>query len=434
MRTRSPFPMISVAEATEAIQSRVVPLAPIEVGFREALGYVLAEDVTSPSDFPPAERSAVDGYAVLAQPGPLRLRVLRELTAGQSADLHLDRETTVRIMTGGVLPPGADAIVMVEDTEEHDRIVSISTSPKPGDNVLGAGIDAHRGQVVLSAWRRIGPAEIGMLATVGKIRVPVYPKPKVAVLATGDEVVEPEEEPPVGYVRDSNRPAVIAAAIEAGCEVVYNGHVEDEPVALKRAMQDALAVADVLITSGGVSMGTRDLIKPLLAELGEIHFGRIAFKPGKPLTFASIEQPGQTPEQPGQTPGKQPGRNPDQQAGRTAYAFGLPGFPVSSLVTFEVFVRPALRKLQGFSQVFRPRVTVELGHDFQPDAGRLEYHRAVVRWQDDRLVATSTGKQTSSRLITMVGANALLEIPTGTRPLPAGSRVPALLTGEIVTG
>jgi molybdopterin molybdotransferase len=160
-------------------------------------------------------------------------------------------------------------------------------------------------------------------------------------------------------------------------------------------------------------MGTRDLIKPLLAELGEIHFGRIAFKPGKPLTFASIQVQG-------------------QQPGRTAYAFGLPGFPVSSLVTFEVFVRPALRKLQGLSQVFRPRITVELGHEIQPDAGRLEYHRAVVRWQHDRLVATSTGKQTSSRLITMVGANALLEIPSASEPLPAGARVPAVLTGEIV--
>jgi molybdenum cofactor synthesis domain-containing protein len=410
MRTHSPYPMITVAEATQAIQSRLAPLPPIELSFREALGFVLAEDVIAPADLPPAERSAVDGYAVMAQPGPLRLRVLRELTAGQSADLHLDTETAVRIMTGGVLPPGADAVVMVEDTEEHDSVVSINANPKAGDNVQGAGIDAQRGQVVLEAGRRIGPAEVGMLATVGQTWVKVYPKPRVAVLATGDEVVEPEEEPPVGYVRDSNRPAVIAAAIEAGCEVVMSGHAPDEPVALKRAMQDALAVADVLITSGGVSMGTRDLIKPLLAELGEIHFGRIAFKPGKPLTFASVEQPG-----------------------RTAYAFGLPGFPVSSLVTFEVFVRPALRKLQGLTQVFRPRVTVELGHDFQPDAGRLEYHRAVVRWQHDRLVATSTGKQTSSRLITMVGANALLEIPAGTEPLPAGSRVPALLTGDIVT-
>jgi molybdopterin molybdotransferase len=409
MRTRSPYPMITVAEATQAIQSRLAPLPPIELSFRDALGFVLAEDVAAPGDLPPAERSAVDGYAVAAQPGPLRLRVLRELTAGQSADLALDGQTAVRIMTGGVLPPGADAVVMVEDTEERDSVVAISSSPRPGDNVLATGLDARRGQVVLEAGKRIGAAEVGMLATVGRTRVTVHPKPRVAVLATGDEVVEPEEEPPVGYVRDSNRYALIAAATEAGGEVVWSGHAADEPAALERAMRDAVAAADALITSGGVSMGTRDLIKPLLAELGEIHFGRIAFKPGKPLTFATIPRP-------------------DGQA----YAFGLPGFPVSSLVTFEVFVRPALRRLQGLTQVFRPRVAVELAHEINPDGSRLEYHRAVVRWQGDRLVATSTGKQTSSRLITMVGANALLEIPSGAEPLPGGARVPALLTGEIV--
>src|SRR3954453_7987554 len=181
---------------------------------------------------------------------------------------------------------------MGEDTEVHESVVSINANPKAGDNVQGAGIDAQRGQVVLEAGRRIGPAEVGMLATVGQTRVKVYPKPRIAVLATGDEVVEPEEEPPVGYVRASNRPAVIPAATEAGGAVVWSGHAADEPGALKRAMQEAIAVADVLITSGGVSMGTRDLIKPLLAELGEIHFGRIAFKPGKPLTFASVSAAG----------------------------------------------------------------------------------------------------------------------------------------------
>src|SRR3954447_11518546 len=171
MRTRSPYPMITVAEATQEIQSRLSPLTPIEVGFREALGFVLAEDVTSPSDLPPAERSAVDGYAVMAQPGPLRLRVLQELTAGQRSDVRLDHGTAMRIMTGGVLPPGADSVVMVEDTEEHDSVVTINTSPGTSDNVQGAGIDAQRGQVMLQAGRRIGPAEVGMLATVGKTLV-----------------------------------------------------------------------------------------------------------------------------------------------------------------------------------------------------------------------------------------------------------------------
>jgi molybdenum cofactor synthesis domain-containing protein len=411
MRTSSPYPMISVAEATREIQTRVRPLAPIERGFRESLGYVLAEDVTAPADLPPAERSAVDGYAVVAQPGPLRLRVLRELTAGQSADLLLDRETAVRIMTGGVLPPGADAVVMVEDTEERDTVVTINTSSRAGDNVQAAGLDAKQGQVVLTAGKRIGPAEVGMLATVGCTRVKVYPKPRVAVLATGDEVVEPEEEPPVGYVRDSNRYAVIAAATEAGCEVVWSGHAHDDEATLKRAMRDAIAVADVLITSGGVSMGTRDLIKPLFAELGEIHFGRIAFKPGKPLTFASVQKPD-----------------------GPAYLFGLPGFPVSSLVTFEVFVRPALRRLQGLKRLHRPRVTVEIEHPIHPSRNRLEYQRAVIHWQYGRLAATATGRQASSRLMNMVGSNGLLEIPSGGEVLPVGARVTALVTGEILDG
>jgi len=295
---------------------------------------------------------------------------------------------------------------MVEDTSETDSVVSIKTSPKTGDNVQTAGLDAKRGQVVLEAGTRIGAAEVGMLATVGQTRVRVHPRPKVAVLATGDEVVEPEIDPPFGSVRDSNRYALIAAATEAGADVVWSGHSIDDPALLRDRVREATTVADVLVTSGGVSMGTRDLIKPLLEDLGEVHFGRIAFKPGKPLTYATV--------------------------GRTT-VFGLPGFPVSSLVTFEVFVRPALRRLQGLKRLHRPRIGVELSHSIRPDPSRLEYQRAVVRWQGDRLVAAATGTQTSSRLITMVGANALLEIAAGTEVLPAGAHVAALLTGEIVS-
>jgi molybdopterin molybdotransferase len=405
MRTSSPYPMLTVEEASRAILTRLSPLPPIEVGFRDALGLVLAEDVVSPSDLPPANRSSVDGYAVVGQPGPLSLRVLHEITAGHSSDVEVGRETAVRIMTGSLLPPGADAVVMVEDTSETNNIVSIKTSPKTGDNVQTAGLDAKRGQVVLEAGTRIGAPEIGMLATVGQTRVRVHPRPKVAVLATGDEVVEPEVDPPFGSVRDSNRYALIAAVTEAGGEVVWSGHSVDDPALLRDRVREATAVANVLVTSGGVSMGTRDLIKPLLEDLGEVHFGRIAFKPGKPLTYATIGQ---------------------------AAVFGLPGFPVSSLVTFEVFVRPALRRLQGFRRLHRPKISVELSHSIKPDAGRLEYQRAIVCWQDDRLVAAANGTQTSSRLITMVGANALLEIPAGDEVLPAGARVTAFLTGEII--
>jgi molybdopterin molybdotransferase len=407
IRTSSPYPMIAVAEATHEILSRLEPLAPVKVDFRAAAGLALAEDVSATADLPPARRSGVDGYALIARPGPLRLRVVQELTAGQSSLVHVEPDTAVRIMTGGLLPPGADAVVMFEDTREEDGYVEISAAPRIGDHVQAAGVDARRDQLVLKAGRRLGSPEIGMLAAVGRTNVPVHPRPRVAVLATGDEVVEPDIEPPVGCVRDSNRYAIIEAVREAGGEIVWSGHCVDDEAELRRVVLEAVAVADVLITSGGVSMGTRDLLKPLLAELGEIHFGRVSFKPGKPLTFATVG---------------------------TTTVFGLPGFPVSSLVTFEVFVRPALRRLQGLTRLHRPRVTVELEHPVQASRSRLEYQRAVVHWQYGRLAATATGRQASSRLMSMVGANALLEIPSGGEVLPAGSRVTALLTGEILDG
>jgi molybdopterin molybdotransferase len=399
--------MLTVAEATHEILARLQPLPAIEVGFREARGLVLAEDVASPEDLPPARRSGVDGYAIVARPGPLKLRVLQELTAGQRAAHRVDRDTAVRIMTGGVLPDGADAVVMFEDTREDDGYVEILAVARIGDHVQAPGVDAKRDQIVLRAGRPLGSAEIGMLASVGRTRVAVHPRPRVAVLATGDEVVEPEITPPVGYVRDSNRYALIAAVEEAGGEVVWSGHCVDDVAELRRVIGEAASQADVVITSGGVSMGTRDLLKPLLAELGEIHFGRVSFKPGKPLTVATVG---------------------------TTTVFGLPGFPVSSLVAFEVFVRPALRRLQGLKRLHRPRVTVEIEHPIHPSRNRLEYQRAVIHWQYGRLAATATGRQASSRLMNMVGSNGLLEIPSGGEVLPVGARVTALVTGEILDG
>lgn len=404
MLTSSPYPLISVAEARKAILERVEPLAPLAVDFRAARGRVLARDVLADDDLPTRPRSAVDGYAVRAQPRPSTLRVLGELTAGQVSDASIGPDSALRIMTGGLLPVGAEAVVMVEDTREQDGRVAIGKPVTWGENVTPAGHDLRRGELVLRAGSELGPAELGILATVGQTRVAVHPPPKVAVLATGDELVEPDETPPDGSLRDSNRIALIASAEAAGAEVVWQRHGRDDPAVLEALVREALEVADVLVTSGGVSMGSRDLIKPLLARLGEVHFGRIAFKPGKPLTFVTV--------------------------GRTL-AFGLPGYPVSSLVTFEVFVRPALRRLQGAARVDRPRVVAQLEHDLRPDRVRLEYQRAVVRWHDGRLIAASTGGQSSSRLMSMVGANALLEIPPGEDIRPAGSPVAALLTGEL---
>ena len=397
--------MVEVGQALDTILAKVQPLGVERVELTRARGRFLAEDVVADADLPGLPRSSVDGYAVIAADPRTDLEVLEEVTAGRLARAQVRPGTTVRIMTGGSLPEGADAVVMVEDVDEVDGRAILQRRPRAGENVHPPGMDLTQGQSVLRKGARIGAAEVGLLATVGCARVPVFTRPRLAVLATGDELVEPHETPPPGAVRDSNRYALMAAAEEAGAEVVWHGHAEDDEVALERAMREGLGAADVLLTSGGVSMGTRDLIKPLLERMATIHFGRISFKPGKPLTFATTD------------------------AGK--FAFGLPGFPVSSLVTFEVFVRPALLKLQGAQQVLRPRVEAALGHDIRPDAFRLEYQRATLTWEDHQFVARTTGLQSSSRLISIVGANALLELQPGTEVLPAGTMVPALLLANL---
>jgi molybdopterin molybdotransferase len=401
----SPYAMVEVGEALETILARAKPLGTEHVALTSARGRFLAVDITADADLPGLPRSSVDGYAVIAADDSRDLEILEDVTAGRLASAQVVRGTASRIMTGGTVPEGADAVVMVEDVEEVDGRATLQRHPRQGENVHPPGMDLTRGQSVLCAGTRIGAAEVGLLATVGCANVPVFKRPRVAVLATGDELVEPHQAPPPGSVRDSNRYALMAAADDAGAEVVWQSHAHDDEATLELAMREGLAIADALITSGGVSMGTRDLIKPLMEQLGQIHFGRVSFKPGKPLTFATTSD------------GK--------------FLFGLPGFPVSSLVTFEVFVRPALLKLQGAQQVLRPRVEVSLGHEIRPDPFRVEYQRATLTWEEHHLVARTTGLQSSSRLMSIVGANALLELQPGTGPLPAGTMVQALLLANL---
>lgn len=405
IRASSPYEMVSVEAAVGAILAHTPVLGTGNVAPWAADGRVLAAPVRARAPVPAERRAAMDGYAVRAADQGARQLVPLEVAAGPSAPPLLGPGQAVRIMTGGVVPAGADTVIMVEDAEERDGQVRFRREPPPGANIHPVGVDVAAGEVVLEAGTVLGPAEIGLLAAIGATDVAVYRRPKVAVLATGDELVEPWEEPPAGCVRDSNRYALLAAVREAGAEVVWHGVARDEDAHLEAQMRAALRVADVLVTSGGVSMGTRDLLKPLLETLGTIHFGRVNFKPGKPLTFATVG---------------------------TKLVFGLPGYPVSALVTFEVFVRPALLKMGGRSRIMRPRVEVEVAHEIRPDHGRPEYQRAVVRWQGGRLVARTTGVQGPSRLLSMRGANALLEIAPADHPLPAGQRVPALLTGEIL--
>ena len=398
--------MISVQDALAIILEHARALGTETIDLRQARGRILAQDVQADQDLPGLPRSSVDGYAVLADDPSTEREILEEVTAGRLAHAQVRPGAAVRIMTGGTLPEGADAVVMVEDVEESPPgRAQLQHLPRPGENVHPPGMDLAGGQTVLTTGTRLGAAELGILATVGQARVPVFRRPRVAVLATGDELVEPHEPPPPGAVRDSNRFALIAAAEEAGAEVVWHAHGHDVEQELEGLVRQGLTRADVLLTSGGVSMGTRDLIKPIFDRLTTIQFGRINFKPGKPLTFGTTAE------------GK--------------LAFGLPGFPVSSLVTFEVFVRPALLKLGGAKQVLRPRVGARLEHEVRPDTTRLEYQRASLRWVDGGFVARTTGLQSSSRLLSIVGANALLEIEAGDRLLPAGTIVPALLMANL---
>jgi molybdopterin molybdotransferase len=254
---------------------------------------------------------------------------------------------------------------------------------------------------VLRRGEPLGPAELGLAAALGFPRLRVHRRPRVALMSTGDELVEVGQEPGPGQIVDSNRWALLAALREAGTEVTVLGLAPDRPEPLREMVAGALRDHEVLVTSGGVSVGTHDLVKPLLESLGEVHVGRVKLKPGKPFTFATL--------------------------GEGRLAFGLPGFPVSSLVTFEVFVRPSLRKMQGFGQPHRPRLPVRLAYEAQSSADRTEYQRVTLAREGGELVARTTGSQSSSRLMSLAGAHALVPIPPGLAGLPAGTMVEAVI-------
>lgn len=403
MRRESPYPMVAVTEAQRIIAAHTLTLDTELIDALEGDGRVLAEDIFAPANLPDMPKAAVDGYALRAGDGTQPRRVLAELTAGTAHHITVEPGTAVRIMTGAPVPSGADAVIMVEQTEEVDGTMQANRVVQSGDSIHVVGQDIMHGALVLARGTTLGSAEIGLLATIGRVRVDAYRRPVVAVLATGDEVFEPDRLPAEGGIRDSNRYALLAAARAAGCLTISLGIARDDRDVQRAAILDGLARADLLLTSGGVSMGTRDLIKPLLAELGTVHFGRVAFKPGKPTTFATM--------------------------GAKA-AFGLPGYPVSSLVSFEVFVRPMLRRMQGDIRPERPRVQVALGEAVRA-SDRPEYQRAVVAAENGRLVARTTGAQGSSRMLSLRDANALLVIAPGEGTYAAGELVEAMLTGPL---
>ena len=394
------YPTISPEEALRIVLEHTPVLSAEKVGLRDALGRVLAEEVVALEDIPPFPASAKDGFAVIAANGTIWRRIIGEQMAGPAIKLMVEPGTAVRIMTGAPLPRGADAVAMVEHTEEAEGYVRLLRPVEPGQDVRPTGQDLAAGERVLATGTPLGPPEIGLLAAVGCTQVQVYRRPRVAVLTTGDELVEPDQPLAPGLIRNSNRFALLAAASQAGADVVWSGHARDDEEELRRLMAEALGEADVLLTSGGVSMGRRDLVKPLLEELGTVYFGRVAQKPGKPLTFAKVGE---------------------------RLAFGLPGFPVSSLVSFELYVRPALRRMQGHTRLHRPRAKVVLRHPIEHQPDRTEFQRAVITEREGVYWAQTTGLQVSGRLRSMVGANGLLVLPAGRAHFDRGEVVMAIL-------
>lgn len=397
----SAYPLIDVDEAASLVLEHTPVLGIEKVALAHCVGRVLAEDLVAPASLPAFPSSAVDGYAVRAADAGKQLRVVGESAAGRPFDAKLTAGRTVRILTGGVVPEGADCVVMVEDVDSQGDTVTVPASLKPGQNFHAPGADLRAGEHLLAVGQQLGAAEIGLAAALGFPRLPVYRRPRVALMSTGDELIEVGGKPGRGQIFDSNRWALLGALSEAGAEVRSLGIGPDHAEALKQRVVAALAEADALVTSGGVSVGTHDLIKPLLESLGTVHVGRVKLKPGKPFTFATLPE------------GK--------------LAFGLPGFPVSSLVTFEVFVRPALRKMQGFAQLQRPTLPVRLGYDARATADRTEYQRVRLRRDGEELVAETTGSQSSSRLMSLAGAHALVRIPPGDQGIKSGTKVEAMI-------
>jgi molybdopterin molybdotransferase len=401
----STYPLVEVDEAAALVLDRTPVLGIERVALAHCIGRVLAEDLVAPASLPMFPSSAVDGYALRSADAGKPLRVLGESAAGRPFEGTISPGTAARILTGGVVPDGADCVVMVEEVRLAGEVVTTPPGLRPGTNFHAPGADVRAGEKVVPAGTQLGPAELGLAAALGFPRLPVHRRPRVALLSTGDELVEVGEKPGRGQIVDSNRWALLAALRESGAEVHSLGIGPDKPEPLRKLVVAALREVDVLVTSGGVSVGTHDLIKPLLESLGVVHVGRVKLKPGKPFTFATIPLDG----------------------GNERLAFGLPGFPVSSLVTFEVFVRPALRKMQGFAALQRPSLPVRLGYNARATADRTEYQRVTLHREGRELVAGTTGSQSSSRLMSLAGAHALVRIPPGDQGISAGSIVDALI-------
>jgi len=394
---------LAAAEALALILEETSPLAPESVDVRAAFGRVLAEPVVATRRIPPADNSAMDGYAVrrsdLAAAGrerPVSLRVAFEIAAGGAPQQALGAGEAARIFTGAPIPSGADAVVRQEDVRREGESVLVPLCPAPREHVRDAGEDVEPGELVLEAGTAIGAAHAGMLAALGRSVVSVRQRPRVALLSSGDELVEPDGDVAGGRIVSSNSYTLAAQCREVGAEPVYLGIARDTPEALEQRFRGGLR-ADVLVSSAGVSVGDRDHVRGVLAKLGcELRFWGVRIKPGFPLAFGRLAGDG------------------------GPLVFGLPGNPVSAMVTFEEFVRPALRKLMGHRTLFRPLVRARLGERLAKKPGRLHFVRVALERRGGEIVARSAGNQSSGALLPMLRGHGLLVFPAEASELAAG--------------
>lgn len=402
---------ISVSEARERILAIFHPVETTTLPLARAASRVLAGDIVAETDLPFFDNSAVDGFAlrVLDTGGataasPRTLEVVADIRAGDYSDIPLQPGQAARIMTGAMLPPGVEAIVMVEDTDFNVRLpgtpapqtVAVKKPLRAAENVRRRGDDLHAGDKVLSAGNRLRAQELGLLAMLGVAEVPVYRQPKVALFSSGDELLPVDVPLTPGKIHDANSYLLASLAASAGAHLLQLGVAADTEADVRSRLERAVEEkADVIVSSAGVSVGAFDYVKSVVEADGELDFWKVNMRPGKPLAF-----------------GKYHG----------IPFFGLPGNPVSAFVSFEVFVRPALEKLAGLTPHSRPRQTARLAEPIESD-GRESYLRAVVAEEDGHRVARLTGHQGSGNIFSLVQANALLIVPSGVKSLPANSEV-----------
>jgi molybdopterin molybdotransferase len=394
--------MKSVDEHLSDLLSGIEAISPLELQLLDAHGCILSEAVVADVDLPAFDNSSMDGYAVrvadvahASETNPVKLPVVGDIAAGSQSAYSVQPGLSTRIMTGAPIPAGAEAVVPIEWTDQGIAAVTITRAPKAGQYIRRAGEDVRSGELVLDIGTRLGPGQIGLLAAVGRDRVKVRPRPRVVIISTGSELVEPGQPTRAGQIHESNSYILTTAAREAGATVFRVGIVPDEPHKLMDAIEDQLIRADLVLTSGGVSVGAYDVVKEVLSRLGTVAFEQVAMQPGKPQGFGTIG--------PDSTP-----------------IITLPGNPVSSYVSFEVFVRPVIRRMLGVEPLARPMVRAVCKEAMTSPEGLRQFARAWIDVEDGRYVVKPVGGAGSHLVGDLAQANAFVVIPEDVTEIPAG--------------